>query len=202
MVRTFASLAAACVLVASTNAHAQSETPPPVRPPVDPAQRDQLARIGLGSLASFGVMSIAMSLPISIVGITSPASNNAITATLITSAVASLALAPLAYAGAGALTNGRSSYLAALGGMLGGAVLGFIPIPIGLAGPSYANGPYIVASSVLIPLFGLAGQALAYELTQRPLRARDVPPQSSVRVWPTTAVTNHSATISLGGSFG
>lgn len=147
-------------------------------------------------------MSIAMSLPISIVGITSPASNNAITATLITSAVASLALAPLAYAGAGALTHGRGSYLAALGGMLGGAVLGFIPIPIGLAGPSYANGPYIVASSVLIPLFGLAGQAIAYELTQRPLQWREIPPQSSVRVWPSVAVTNQSATLSLGGSFG
>lgn len=190
-------------MVASIDAHAQEE--PPTSPaPVDPAIRDRTARIGLGTLASLGTASAIIGFPMFITAFaaSSSSSGNVLVGTLTTSAIAAIALAPLAYAGAGSLTNGRSTYLAALGGMLGGAVLGFIPIPIGLTGPSWAMGPYIVASSVLVPVLGLAGQALTYELTQRSARISNVAGRSAPRMWPSFAVSANSATLAFGGPFG
>ncbi len=189
------------MLTLSTQAHAQSDEPP-IRTTADPARQHQLERIALGTLASLGTSSLVVSLPLFFVGINARPSGGVFEATMISGAVTAVLLSPLSYVGAGMLTHGRGSYLAALGGMVGGAVLGFVPIPIGLAGPSFQLGGYIAATSVLAPLFGFAGQALAYELTQRSFSSSAATSRAPVLLWPSVTAGNNSATLSLGGSFG
>lgn len=208
-----ASAASACIIVVCASTSALAQHAPAREGPsttatatVESESPSRATRVALGATAALGVSVLSLGVPFEVgVALSSAGPGLLITSMSIGSAL-TLGLAPLGYVLAGDATGGRGRYWAALVGWCGGLALGALPLPIFFASSPFANTTgLIVGVSVLMPLLGVTGMAIGYELSHNAQPTEAAPRVARARSrsswWaPSIAIHDRAMLLSIGGA--
>jgi MFS family permease len=170
----------------------------------DPAAQSRLGRIVLGNLVAIGTVGITLGLPVAYAipfASGSPSGGTVFTVAFTLGGVATALVVPAAYVLAADAFDGRGRYWATLVGWVVGVGLGALAIPASLAtSSSSGTANAIVSASVLMPVLGLVGQSLGYELSMGPPPRRDVAQRRRRPVLPLVTATADGVSLSIGGT--
>ncbi len=169
----------------------------------DPAVESRLGRTVLANLVAIGTVGVTLGLPVAYAipfAAGSPSGGTVFTVAFTLGGVATALVVPAAYVFAADAFDGRGRYWSTLVGWVAGVGLGALAIPVSLASSSSSGtANAIVSASVLMPVLGLVGQSLGYELSMGPPPRREVAHRRRP-VLPLVTATADGVSLSIGGT--